>query len=74
MLIRRVDPGMAFLYPRSEQAISSGDRISGLNESRTGQCLRFRPKRPGRNGYSWLSRKAPSPLRSPGLPPSLITP
>ncbi len=27
-----------------------------------------------RNGYSWLSRKAPSPLRSPGLPPSLITP
>ena len=26
------------------------------------------------DSYSWLSRKAPSPLRSPGLPPSLTTP
>ena len=24
--------------------------------------------------YSWAGKKAPSPLRSPGLPPSLITP
>ena len=28
----------------------------------------------GVKGYSWAGKKAPSPLRSPGLPPSLITP
>ena len=27
-----------------------------------------------KNAYSRLSTKAPSPVRSPGLPPSLITP
>ena len=38
------------------------------------EWLTLRKQAKPANAYSWLSRKAPSPLRSPGLPPSLITP
>ena len=57
-----------------EDLPSNGERVSGLQQAGADRSLSPDPEGPRLNGYSWLGRKAPSPLRSPGLPPSLITP